>query len=183
MSEYMFYDHPEHGAAEGRAYLNDIAFVLKPFIDGLLRTRKENHFTCIAGSSMGGLISFYAGLYLPEVFGAVGVLSPALWLDAPRIFNETQSLLLTDSRRNDPGLRQRWYFYAGALETETLISEVATMVMIMRQSPHIEVTYQLDSGGIHDEIVWNHYFPNLYKWFTGLKPAEVVEGESHIRIP
>ena len=39
MAEYMLYDHPDHGPAEGSRYLQDIAEVLKPFVDGVLRTQ------------------------------------------------------------------------------------------------------------------------------------------------
>ncbi len=61
MSEYMMHDHPDHGAGEGAAYIKDIAEVLKPFTDNILRTKTAPEHTCIAGSSMGGLISFMPG--------------------------------------------------------------------------------------------------------------------------
>jgi metallo-beta-lactamase class B len=179
MSEYMFHDHPDHGTAEGAAYLKDITEVLKPYVDSILRTKAGKEHTCIAGSSMGGLISFYAGLYFPHIYGAVGVFSPAFWLDAPGVFQQANEILLRDKDTVPP---QRWYFYAGALESETMIAEVAAMVKIMRESPRTDVTYQLDASGVHDEGVWRNYFPNFYKWFIGKKPAEVLENESHIKI-
>jgi alpha-glucosidase len=37
------------------------------------------------GSSLGGLISYYAVLKYPEVFGKAGVFSPAFWIN-PEIF-------------------------------------------------------------------------------------------------
>lgn len=182
MSEYMLHDHPDHGSAEGASYLKDVTEVLKPYIDSVLKTLPEREYTCIAGSSMGGLISLYAGLYFPHIFGAVGVFSPALWLDAPNVFNEAQDILNRDTSFAINGAPQRWYFYAGALESETMVAEVAAMVTIFRHSPRVDVTYQLDAGGVHDEVVWKNYFPNFYKWFVGKKPAEVLESESHIKI-
>ncbi|RZM21471.1 MAG: alpha/beta hydrolase [Pedobacter sp.] len=77
MSEYMIYDHPEHGPGEGGIYLKDLSEVLKPWVDAHLRTIPNPEQTGIAGSSMGGLITLYAGLYLPHVFSVVGVFSPA----------------------------------------------------------------------------------------------------------
>jgi predicted alpha/beta superfamily hydrolase len=179
MSEYMLHDHPDHGAAEGAAYLKDITEVLKPYVDNALRTRPGKEYTGIAGSSMGGLISLYAGMFFPHIFGVVGVFSPALWLDAPRLC-EAASKLYTRNASVDP--MQRWYFYAGALESETMVAEVAAMVKIFREQPGVDVTYQLDAGGVHDESVWKNYFPNFYKWFVGHKPAEQLEQESHITI-
>ncbi len=183
MTEYMFHDHPDHGAGEGASYLKDLAEILKPYVDSKLRTKPEKEFTCIAGSSMGGLISFYAGLYLPHVFFSIGVFSPALWIDAPAIFREAQEILSRRPGLAGNGVPQCWYFYAGALESETMLSEVAAMVKIIRDCPHTDVTYQLDAAGVHDESVWKHYFPNLYKWFTNQKSAPDLEKESQIKIP
>ena len=183
MAEYMLYDNPDHGAAEGADYLKDIALVLKPYIDSIFRTRPEKEHTCIAGSSMGGLISFYAGLYFPQIFGVVGIFSPALWLDAPKIFTEVQEVAAMNEINSKGKTPQRWYFYAGAQETETLVAEVATMVKIFRQYPHMDVTYQIDVAGVHDEAVWKNYFPDFYKWVVGKKPAIVLEIESDIIIP
>ena len=182
MSEYMLYDHPDHGAAEGILYLKDICEVLKPFVDSALRTKPDREHTCIAGSSMGGLISFYAGLYFPQIFGVVGIFSPALWLDAPRIFTEVQEVAERNIHSNEFLPSQRWYFYAGAMESETMVAEVASMVKIFRQYHYMDITYQIDAGGIHDEAVWKNYFPEFYKWIIGQKPAEILEKESDIKI-
>jgi predicted alpha/beta superfamily hydrolase len=182
MAEYMLHDHPDHGAGEGALYLKDIAEVLKPFVDSVLRTRPGNEHTCIAGSSMGGLISLYAGLYFPHLFGVVGIFSPAIWLDAPKIFTEVNDVLAKHVATGKAVLPQRWYFYAGAIESETMVAEVATMVKILRQYPHLDITYQIDAKGVHEETVWKSYFPEFYKWVVGIKPAKVLEQESDIKI-
>ncbi|MBC7904992.1 MAG: alpha/beta hydrolase [Gemmatimonadaceae bacterium] len=181
MSEYMLHDHPDHGSAEGSLYLKDITEVLKPWVDNNLRTLHEPKDTAIAGSSMGGLISLYAGLYFPHIYGVVGIFSPAIWLDAPRIFQEADEVLAKNSY-SQTETPQRWYFYGGALESENMVAEVATMVKIFRKHPFIDVTYQIDAGGTHDEVVWKNYFPNFYKWFTGMTSAETLEEQSHLRL-
>ncbi len=56
-------------------YLKFIVEELKPFIDNEYRTKPEAEFTSIMGSSMGGLISLYAIMEYPEVFGAAGCVS------------------------------------------------------------------------------------------------------------
>ena len=55
--------------AEGKEYLEFIVQTLKPFIDSKYRTKKGVEFTSIAGSSLGGLISYYALIKYPTVFG------------------------------------------------------------------------------------------------------------------
>ena len=182
MAEYMLHDNTDHGEAEGAKYLKDITEVIKPYVDDVLRTQPEAKHTCIAGSSMGGLISFYAGLYFPHIFGIVGIFSPALWLDAPGIFEETQNVLNrveTDAVNPD---KQKWYFYAGARESETMVAEVATMVKILKPFPQVEVTYQIDIEGVHDEAIWKNYFSEFYKWITNIKTADGIEGESDVKI-
>jgi enterochelin esterase-like enzyme len=56
-------------------YLRFLVEELKPFIDRTYRTRPERDDTVIMGSSMGGLISLYALMKHPEVFGSAGCLS------------------------------------------------------------------------------------------------------------
>jgi len=56
-------------------YLRFLVEELKPRIDAEYRTRPGRDDTVIAGSSMGGLISLYAMMKYPEVFGAAGCLS------------------------------------------------------------------------------------------------------------
>ncbi|MFP8487965.1 alpha/beta hydrolase [Gracilimonas sp. Q87] len=56
-------------------YLKFMVQELKPFIDENYRTNPEAEYTSIMGSSMGGLISLYAIMEYPEVFGAAACLS------------------------------------------------------------------------------------------------------------
>jgi predicted alpha/beta superfamily hydrolase len=75
----------------GRAYLSFITDTLKPLIDDSFRTCPEASMTGIIGSSMGGLVSLYALFRHPDVFGACGAMSPALWFDEFRIFEDVKS--------------------------------------------------------------------------------------------
>jgi enterochelin esterase-like enzyme len=56
-------------------YLTFLVKELKPYIDAHFRTRPGRDDTFVMGSSMGGLVSLYALLRYPEVFGAAGCLS------------------------------------------------------------------------------------------------------------
>ena len=56
-------------------YVRFLVEALKPFIDATYRTRPGRDDTVIMGSSMGGLISMYALMKHPEVFGAAGCVS------------------------------------------------------------------------------------------------------------
>ncbi len=60
----------------GRDYMNFMARILKPYIDGIYRTMPGPEATAVAGSSMGGLISLLLAWNYPGVFGMAGCLSP-----------------------------------------------------------------------------------------------------------
>jgi predicted alpha/beta superfamily hydrolase len=56
-------------------YLKFIVDELKPYIDSKYSTKTDREHTFICGSSMGGLISFYAICEYPEIFGGAACLS------------------------------------------------------------------------------------------------------------
>ena len=63
----------------GERYAEFIVSELKPFIDENYRTLTDRENTATIGSSLGGLISLYLGLYYPQVFSKIGAMSPSLW--------------------------------------------------------------------------------------------------------
>ena len=104
LNEYSPYDMEKYGKGEGDQYVDFLVQTLKPYIDKHYRSKKDEKNTFIAGSSMGGLISFYAILKYPKIFGAAGVFSPAFWI-TPQLKNI------------NPGqakkVKGKIYFYAG----------------------------------------------------------------------
>lgn len=63
------------GAPLSEGYLRFLVEELKPFIDQTYRTLTGPSDTMVSGSSMGGLISLYAVMKHPQVFGAAACLS------------------------------------------------------------------------------------------------------------
>ena len=70
------YINEQYGDGKGDLYLTFIKNTLKPHIDVIYRTLKDPKNTTIIGSSLGGLISFYAVIKFPQTFGNAGVFSP-----------------------------------------------------------------------------------------------------------
>ncbi len=77
-SMYLDYEEVKQGGG-GRKYSRFVVNELKPFIDKKYRTLPFRETTAVLGSSLGGLISFYLGLYYPHVFSMIGIMSPSLW--------------------------------------------------------------------------------------------------------
>ena len=88
---------PGRGQGICDRYANFLVGKVKPAIDGKFRTLPERENTAVAGASMGGLVSLWLGLNT-DVFGAVGVFSPAFWT-SPRFMQS----VIGGARK--PGLR------------------------------------------------------------------------------
>ena len=61
---------------------------------------------------MGGLISMYAVLKYPKLFGGAGVFSPAFWI-GPKIFD--------DIKAKGKKVNTKIYFYCGEQEGENMV--------------------------------------------------------------
>jgi predicted alpha/beta superfamily hydrolase len=158
MNEYTVQDHERYGNGEGRQYLSFLVKTLKPYIDETYRTLESREHTFIAGSSLGGLISFYASLYYPNIFGAAGILSPAFWI-APGLLEETKSK--AEQNRNQP---QRFYFYYGEQEGHEMARHADTIIDLLRSCEHYAVKTVIAREGTHSEAEWRSVFANFYRW-------------------
>jgi predicted alpha/beta superfamily hydrolase len=64
-----------------RQYGSFLINELKPFIDARYRTLTEADYTGLGGSSLGGLATMVLGLWFPNVFRRLAVMSPSIWWD------------------------------------------------------------------------------------------------------
>lgn len=116
--EYSPFAHPRHGGGRAERYLAFLADTLKPRIDRLFRTKQGRAHTAIAGSSMGGLVSFYGWLRRPDVFGHAAAMSPSFWFGHDRLFAYAQARKLP---------RGRLYLDVGTAEGEQALRDVRRM--------------------------------------------------------
>jgi predicted alpha/beta superfamily hydrolase len=156
ISEYDPYDS-KYGKGQGSEYAEFLVKTLKPYVDQHYRTEKDANHTTVAGSSMGGLISMYAVLKYPDVFGNAGIFSPAFWI-APDIYKYANEKKLSS--------KLRFYFVCGDAESENMVSDMQTMADIIRSkgineknSPTVII-----KGARHNEKQWNGDFPGFYNW-------------------
>ena len=79
-------------SAGGKAtdYTRMLIEELKPLIDSGYRTKSDQ--TAIGGSSLGGLVSLYAGLTRPDVFKRIAAMSPSVWWDDRAILQSPRSI-------------------------------------------------------------------------------------------
>ena len=81
MDEYTPTRSERYGGGRGDEYIRFLIEELMPAVNGKFRTLTTRENTGIMGSSLGGLISLYAGLAYPDVFSMIGAISPSLWWD------------------------------------------------------------------------------------------------------
>jgi len=163
LNEYCPYDFSLNGIAannksnvgEGGKYVDFLVKTLKPFIDKKYRTLKDSKNTFTAGSSMGGLISMYAVLKYPNVFGGAGVFSPAFWV-GPKLFD--------DIKAKGKKVNAKIYFYAGDEEGETMVPMTLRAFNEMHKVSKSKMCEVIRAGGKHNEPRWRIECPLFYEW-------------------
>ena len=165
--EYIPWHNPKiKTGGQGAAYVDFLALTLKPYIDRHYRTRPDAAHTGIAGSSLGGLISVYAALRHPAVFGRVGAFSPAFW-----VCNDS---LRAYARQHPPAPTARFYFVAGAREDSSMLPLMAQWRDALHAEgvPAAHLAYRAAPDGEHREWFWQREFAAAYEWLFDPKEGD-----------
>ncbi len=144
---------------EGSQYVEFLVKTLKPYIDQHYRTRPDAAHTAIMGSSMGGLISLYAGVKYPQVFGRVGVFSPAFWFANDSVLNFVK-------RQRPAPVASRFYFLAGPAEGPSMVPQMAEVrdALLSRGLNASHLVFKTPADGQHAEWFWRREFGPAYQW-------------------
>lgn len=156
IDEMTPYSNDTHGGGHADDYLDFIINTLKPYVDKNFRTLQDKEHTTIFGSSVGGLISFYALLKFPNVFGNAGVFSPSFWFsdDIFRLMEEVMHI------------EGRIYFMAGDHESTAMVPDIERMeqLVLQRVKDRKQVHKKIVHGGHHNEKLWRREFKDAYLW-------------------
>jgi len=145
--EYSPFAHPRHGGGRADRYLAFLADTLKPRVDRLFRTKPGRAHTAIAGSSMGGLVSFYGWLRRPETFAHAAAMSPSLWFGRDRLLEYARARKLP---------RGRLYLDVGTAEGEEALRDVRRMRALLHEKgiKRTLFAYEQVRDGRHQESAW-----------------------------
>ena len=159
IDELTPYKNEKYGGGNANSYLEFIVKTLKPLIDTTYRTKTNAKNTAIWGSSLGGLVSFYAALKYPEVFGKVGCFSPAFWINKEGVFQKMENtskfntkIYLLCGDKEDSG-----NMLTDMKEMETLINSKRCECKKLNKSVIIK-------DGEHNEKLWRNAFAKAYLW-------------------
>jgi predicted alpha/beta superfamily hydrolase len=151
---------PQGGADQ---YIQMLVTELKPAIDGMLRTRPDVGSTAMAGSSLGGLVTAYAGLKRPDVYGRIAELSPSTWWDSDVIVTDVQGTLPSPDRPLvvyvDSG--------RGSVDDESDTDELAAAYLALGYVDGTNFRHVIQPGAQHSETYWAQRFPGAMQLVLG----------------
>ena len=157
INELTPFSNEKYGGGGGDAYVDFVVNTLKPHIDSTFRTLPDAETTAIMGSSLGGLISFYAAIKHPEVFGTAVVFSPSFWF-SEKIYDFAESSEISGNTR--------FYFSAGTAESESMVAQLLKMKQLLLEKGASEgkLKVRIVEGGEHNEAFWSSEFPAAFSW-------------------
>lgn len=152
---------PGGGGADG--YLAMLIDELKPSIDTRLRTRPDVASTSLVGSSLGGLVTAYAGAYHADVFGQVGELSPSTWWDNDVIVGDVAgaaqprpAIVYVDSG-------------AGSADDEADTDRLASAYLAQGYVDGLTFRHVIQAGAQHSETWWAERLPGALQLLLGAR--------------
>jgi predicted alpha/beta superfamily hydrolase len=171
LDEYGPWPDDETGAGgDGPRYAEFLIATLKPHIDATFRTRPERRYTGIAGSSMGGLISLYAGLKHPEVFARIGAFSSSIWFAGRKLLDEVRAWGSQARFQRAGGMRV--YLDVGGLEgrsaegEKAMVEDTVEMFYLLKELGLDDDDLHLvfDDHARHAEPDWARRFGAAFQW-------------------
>jgi len=153
-SEYLpHHKHKLYHHGEGDIFIDFIKSDLKSKVDHHLRTLPDRDNTMIAGSSMGGLLAFYAATRTCDIFGKAGVFSPAFWMYPPVL-------------NLKPKTFSKIYIVGSKNESRGMKNTLEKTYRALKESgyPDEKVRVVVKDRGKHNEKLWGREFGPMLKW-------------------
>lgn len=158
LEELTPYPHEKYGGGKADTYLDFVTQTLKPYIDNNYRTKPQKEHTGMMGSSLGGLVSIYAPIRHPDVFGKVGVFSPSFWI-SDEIYH------LMEQTSSYPA---HIYMLCGDAESDHLVGDVNRMhALLLPKTQEEQLEVKIIAGGKHNEDFWKSQFGEAAVWLFG----------------
>ncbi len=156
-NEYTYSRDPSEGfGGQGEQYIEWIERTVLPWVRGNLRVNVTRYG--MIGSSLGGLISCYAGWTRPSVWGRTGCMSSSFWWN-------NQDFNATILKTAQPPTYKLFYIDTGTDEgsspptqvqqTKTVVTSIVSKGWTLDQ----RIFFYLDDGGQHNEYFWGRRFP------------------------
>jgi predicted alpha/beta superfamily hydrolase len=154
----------EYGGSKSDVYMKFVVNKLKPVIDKKYRTKPGRKNTAIAGSSLGGTISFIMVWKYPDVFSKAACISPAFHID------NYDCLKLVKSTANKKNIKI--YIDIGQIGLESRLQPgVNDMLALLRGKGYKEgknLEYYKSPNAEHNEQYWAKRVWRPLEFFFGI---------------
>jgi predicted alpha/beta superfamily hydrolase len=163
IAEYTQTVDAMNGGGNGDAYLRMLVEELKPKVDSELRTKPGREDTVLIGSSLGGLISSYAGVHHSDTFGVIGAMSPSTWWDNRVLLRQVASTttprpirVYVDSGDSGP-----------SNDDVTDTADLAAAYRALGYQDGSTLLYVVQPGATHTESAWASRLPTAFEFLLG----------------
>ena len=147
-------------------YIDYIVNELKPLIDKLFFTDINN--TAIGGSSMGGIMAFFAYIYKPNVFNFSLSFSPAFFF-----YKKKDWFAILDKYDINPNKNGQLFLYSGGKDFEKMFLKPTIETyeyLLKRRFNNDQLALLVDTNEIHHEDAWAKYaYEALKYWLRNKK--------------
>lgn len=157
INEYTPWPNQRYGGGFGETYIHGLVTKVKPMIDAKYRTLSSREHTAIVGSSLGGLISYYAGFKYADVFGKIGAFSTSFW------FSDQVNDFTTFYGNQK---QSRLYLLVGGLEGENMEENTLAIEKRLLELgfPRAQIKSKVNPQGKHNELFWKTEFEEAILW-------------------
>lgn len=135
-----------------KAFENELKTGAIPFVENNFRVKTEAANRALAGLSMGGLQTLYAGVRNTDLFAHLGVFSSGWWSNQPELSDPQYAYLEENAARINKNLETFWISMGG----EEDIAYANNKIMMGKFDERgIKYVYSEYAGG-HSWPVWRH---------------------------
>ena len=169
--EIVLKEGPELAHTYGDKFIRFIIYNLKPVIDKTFHTLSDRKNTAIGGSSMGGLMSFFAAMIHPEAFSFILSFSPALFF-----YEEKDWLNIAMSYNVKPTEEGKCFLYCGGTGFEgEFLKDVLYSYFHFQTIGYSNdrVRMVIDTDAEHNERAWAKQLPDALRFW--LRKDKLIE--------
>lgn len=156
-------DNSVPGGGRAEDYLKMLTLEIKPKMDQTLRTMPGRESTGIMGSSLGGLVSVYAGAKYAATFGFLGAMSPSTWWD-------NRMILGVVAQMGQPRPAKVYVDSGNAGVSNDDVVNTADLANAYKTLGYVDGTtmkYVVQQGASHSETYWAQRLPAALAFLLG----------------
>jgi predicted alpha/beta superfamily hydrolase len=156
LNELTYSSDPKYGGGKGDIYLDFIRDTVLPLARSKFPIARDRSRLGILGSSLGGLISCYAGWTRTSEYGRAGCMSSSFWWNS----EDFNNVILV--KKPKPSQRETFYLDSGdsgdSQDDKVQTLSVMAHLQKLGYSLNQNLFYYLDKGGQHNEYFWGRRF-------------------------